>query len=216
LNSYSESVSDVDDTFDRLLNIQSYNDAALKDLLQRLSEEEREVSKKRRLLHGEMDIVRAELVRRTRDKHAAGGNVVSEGDLSALTAILGAQGARNQALEGEKAAVGAQASASGGEPGPATDQGISSAPDVRDRFHDLSVNERDERLIRYITKQLGQGHSLDDILADQYMLSHTSEAKRAELLQNPRVIRALQDEIKRQFAEYGSSPKPTAEKSPGD
>jgi hypothetical protein len=206
----------VDDTFDRLLNIQSYNDAALKDLLQRLSDEEREVSKKRRLLHGEMDIVRAELVRRARDKHAAGGSVVSEGDLSALTAILGGQGARGQSLGDEAPLVGAQGSASVEETSPATDQAVSAAPDVRDRFHDLSVNERDERLIRYITKQLGQGHNLDDILTDEYMLSHTSEAKRAELMQNPRVIRALQDEIKRQFAEYGSSPKPTAEKSTGD
>lgn len=205
----------MDDTFDRLLNIQSYNDAALKDLLQRLSDEEREVSKKRRLLHGEIDIVRAELVRRTRDKHAAGGNVVSEGDLGALTAILGGHGAGGPVF-GDQAVVGTQGSASGGDLDAATGQGPSAAPDVRDRFHDLAVNERDERLIRYIAKQLGQGHDLDDILTDDYMLAHTSEAKRAELLQNPRVIRAVQDEIKKQFAEYGSGSKPTAEKPTGD
>ena len=38
----------------------------------RLAAEEREVSKRRRLLHGEMDIVRAEMVRRLRDKHSVG------------------------------------------------------------------------------------------------------------------------------------------------
>lgn len=77
-----------DTTFQRLLNIQTYNDAALKDLVKRLSEEERELSKRRRLLHGEIDIVRAELVRRLRDKHQAGESVVTEGDLTALTEIL--------------------------------------------------------------------------------------------------------------------------------
>jgi hypothetical protein len=77
-----------DTTFHRLLNIQTYNDAALKDLVKRLSEEERELSKRRRLLHGEIDIVRAELVRRLRDKHQAGESVVTEGDLTALAEVL--------------------------------------------------------------------------------------------------------------------------------
>jgi hypothetical protein len=52
-----------DTTFDRLINIQSYSDAEIKMLAQQLSDEEREISKRRRLLHGEIDIVRAEMVR---------------------------------------------------------------------------------------------------------------------------------------------------------
>ena len=41
-----------DTTFDRLINIQSYSDVELKTLAQQLSDEEREISKRRRLLHG--------------------------------------------------------------------------------------------------------------------------------------------------------------------
>ncbi len=197
----------MDDTFDRLLNIRSYNDAALRDLLHRLLEEERELSMKRRLLHGEIDIVRAELVRRARDKHAAGQEMLPEGDLSALTAILGGQGPQTR-IPPEKTAPDAVASERGGGAATTVEQSAASAAGVRDRFHDLSVNERDERLIRYIVKQLGQGRNLDAILADAYMAQHASEAKRADLLQNPRVIRAVQEEIKKQFADYESGTKP--------
>ena len=210
----------MDDTFDRLLNIQSYNDEALKDLLQRLSDEEREISKKRRILHAEIDILRAEMVRRARDKHATGQEVVSGGDISALTAILRGPGSGNADVH-TKAAVPMGDSAtpptsteSGGEEASPGGQGAASAAGVRDRFHDLSVNEREERLIRYIVKQLGQDRSLDDILSDEYMKQQASEAKRAELLQNPRVIRALQEEIKRQFAEYDSGAKSGPDKPP--
>ncbi len=63
----------MDDTsFERLINIQSYSDEELRELADPLAAEERELSKRRRLLHGEIDIVRAEMVRRLRDKHSAG------------------------------------------------------------------------------------------------------------------------------------------------
>ncbi len=107
-----------DTTFDRLLNIQSYNEAALKDLVKRLTEEERELSRKRRLLHAEIDIVRAELVRRLRDKHAAGENVVSEGDLSELSAILSGQGPQGEIPDFRPHTGTADFGTSGGEASP--------------------------------------------------------------------------------------------------
>ncbi len=191
-----------DTTFDRLLNIQSYNEAALKDLVKRLTEEERELSRKRRLLHAEIDIVRAELVRRLRDKHAAGENVVSEGDLSELSAILSGQGPQGEIPDSGPTRGTADLGTSGGEASPEVGR-----PDaghaVRDRFHDLSANVRDERLIRYIAKQVSQGRKLDDIMSDQYVRSHANEVKRAELMQSPHVIRALEEAIKSEFAKYG-------------
>ncbi len=75
-------------SFERLVNIQSYSDADLKDLADSLAEEEAEVSKRRRLLQGELDIVRAEIVRRLRDKTGAGQGLVVDGDIAALTEIL--------------------------------------------------------------------------------------------------------------------------------
>ena len=79
----------MDDTpFETLVNIQSYTDEELHDLADGFAAEEREVSKRRRLLHGEIDIVRAEIVRRLREKHSAGGLLVENGDVGMLTDIL--------------------------------------------------------------------------------------------------------------------------------
>jgi hypothetical protein len=79
----------MDDTpFERLINIQSYSDEELHELADRLSAEEREISKRRRLLHGEIDILRAEIIRRLREKHSAGGSLVDHGDVDVLTDIL--------------------------------------------------------------------------------------------------------------------------------
>ncbi len=90
---YSERVDAVtESSFERLLNIQSYSDPELKELAARLAEEEREVSMRRRLLHGEMDIVRAEMVRRLRDKNKGEGGLVVDGDVAALTDILRGRG----------------------------------------------------------------------------------------------------------------------------
>lgn len=79
----------LEDThFERLVNVQSYSDEELKDLARQLAEQEAELSKRRRLLHGEIDILKAEMVRRLRDKHSAGQSLVSNGDVEALTHIL--------------------------------------------------------------------------------------------------------------------------------
>jgi len=87
-------MSDVDTaSFDLLVNIQSYSDEELKRLAETLEGEEREVSKSRRLLHAKLDILRAEMVRRLRDKHRAGDSLVGEGDVEKLSAILSSRGA---------------------------------------------------------------------------------------------------------------------------
>lgn len=87
-------MTDVDTaSFDLLVNIQSYSDEELKRVAQTLEEEEREISKSRRLLHAKLDILRAEMVRRLRDKHRAGESLVGEGDVEKLSAILSSRGA---------------------------------------------------------------------------------------------------------------------------
>ena len=53
-----------------------------------LTEQEREVSYRRRLLHGKIDILRAELVNRLRAKREDGESVISGADVQQLTDIL--------------------------------------------------------------------------------------------------------------------------------
>ncbi len=66
----------------------SLTDQELKDLIKQLTEEEMEISYKRRILHGKIDILRAELVNRLRKKHEGGENVISGADVQQLTDIL--------------------------------------------------------------------------------------------------------------------------------
>jgi hypothetical protein len=72
------------------------------------------------------------------------------------------------------------------------------------RFRDLSVNVRGERIIRYIVKQLRFGRPIDQILQDPYLVAHTTPVQRAELLESPAVIKAIEAEIRKQFADYRS------------
>ena len=73
---------------DTFPDLGSLSDPELKDLIKQLTAEEMEVSYKRRILHGKIDILRAELVNRLRKKHASGEDVISGADVQQLTDIL--------------------------------------------------------------------------------------------------------------------------------
>ena len=66
----------------------SLSDSELKELIDRLTEEEEKVSYRRRILHGKVDILRAELVNRLRKKREEGESVISGADVQQLTDIL--------------------------------------------------------------------------------------------------------------------------------
>ncbi len=78
---------------------------------------------------------------------------------------------------------------------------------IEQRFRDLSVDVRGERVIRYIVRQVCLGRHVDDVMSDGYLLEHTSEVGRAQILQNPAVIKAIEHEISEQFATYRSATK---------
>jgi hypothetical protein len=71
-----------------LLNLQDKSNDDLRRLLDELSVEEDELSYRRRVLHGRIDILRAELVRRLADKHADRKDVISGSDIDRLIEIL--------------------------------------------------------------------------------------------------------------------------------
>jgi hypothetical protein len=75
----------IDETFP---DIGSMSDEELKDLITTLTEEEREISYRRRLMHGKIDILRAELVSRLRAKREAGDAAITGADVQQLTDIL--------------------------------------------------------------------------------------------------------------------------------
>jgi hypothetical protein len=67
----------------------SMSDEELKETIDKLMDDEREASYRRRVLHGQIDILRAELVNRLKGKHEEGeDSTISGADVQALTDIL--------------------------------------------------------------------------------------------------------------------------------
>jgi hypothetical protein len=81
----------VDETFP---DLGSMSDVELKDVIRQLTEEETDISYKRRILHGKIDILRAELVNRLRKKHDGGEVLITGDDVQKLTDILAGRSAR--------------------------------------------------------------------------------------------------------------------------
>jgi hypothetical protein len=67
-------------------DLTTLSDADLKQLIADLTAEEKEVSYRRRLLHGKIDILRTELVARLRE--TGGKSVLDQVDVESLTDIL--------------------------------------------------------------------------------------------------------------------------------
>ena len=77
-----------------LPDLNSLSDSELRDLIARLVEEENEVSYRRRILHGKIDILKAELqARLQRQVGEEGESPLYEIDVDRLAAILSARAA---------------------------------------------------------------------------------------------------------------------------
>jgi anti-sigma-K factor RsiG len=74
-----------------LPDLASLNDKDLKRLIDEYTKEEQEVSYRRRILHGKIDILRAELVARL--QKTAGKSVLDQVDVESLTEILAGKAA---------------------------------------------------------------------------------------------------------------------------
>jgi hypothetical protein len=74
-----------------LPDLASLNDVDLKGLIDQYTKEEQEVSYRRRILHGKIDILRAELVARL--QKTGGASVLDQVDVASLTEILAGKAA---------------------------------------------------------------------------------------------------------------------------
>lgn len=80
---------DFDETNDDvLLDLEHKSNDVLRGLLDELYAEEQRVSYRRRVLHGKIDILRAELVRRLKAGREAGEDVITGRDVDRLIEIL--------------------------------------------------------------------------------------------------------------------------------
>jgi hypothetical protein len=69
-------------------DIGAMSDEELKATIDELTAQEQKVSYERRMLHGKIDILRAELVNRLRSNREAGDTAISGADVDKLTDIL--------------------------------------------------------------------------------------------------------------------------------
>ncbi len=74
-------------------NLKELSDDELRDLIEQLVQEEHEVSYRRRILHGKIDILRAELQTRLQQKVGAETGPLYEVDVEKLAEILAARAA---------------------------------------------------------------------------------------------------------------------------
>jgi hypothetical protein len=77
---------------DAFPDLGALSDQELKDLIDELTEEEQEVSYRRRILHGRIDILRAELANRLDRTRAEEESAISGDDIEELTNILSGKG----------------------------------------------------------------------------------------------------------------------------
>lgn len=73
---------------ENLPELTSLSDKELKSMISELCSQEQELSFKRRILHGKIDILRAELVQRLSKKRSSGESLISDDDVSRLSEIL--------------------------------------------------------------------------------------------------------------------------------
>jgi RsiG-like len=73
-------------------DIGSMSDEELKELIDKLTAEEQEVSYRRRILHGQIDILRAELVNRLRENRPESEALIKGDDVQRLSEILAGRG----------------------------------------------------------------------------------------------------------------------------
>lgn len=71
-----------------LVDLSDKSDEELKEILDELCEEEEKISFRRRVLHGKIDILRAELIQRLKSKHEEGRSIITGSDIEKLTEIL--------------------------------------------------------------------------------------------------------------------------------
>ena len=76
-----------------LPDLVTLTDSELRDLIRRLMHEEHEVSYARRILHGKIDILRAELVARLQQQIGRGESPLRDVDVEKLTEILSSKAA---------------------------------------------------------------------------------------------------------------------------
>lgn len=83
--------NDNNDPGNLAVELSKMDDKQLRAMLDKLSREEEKVSYRRRIIHGKIDVLRVELVRRLKDKNSRGEKLFTRSDIDRLSEILASE-----------------------------------------------------------------------------------------------------------------------------
>lgn len=70
---------------------------------------------------------------------------------------------------------------------------------IEDFFNEMGSDLVEQRVTRFILQQIHAGQSLDQALAEPYVVNNTTAEWRQQLLEHPEVVKAVAEEVQRSF-----------------
>ena len=74
-------------------------------------------------------------------------------------------------------------------------------PSINDRIRefvsDITTDVDQERVIDYVIREVHKGRRLMEVVDDPYVRNRLNEEKRAEIFENPEIVDALDQEIRK-------------------
>ena len=70
---------------------------------------------------------------------------------------------------------------------------------VQHLFEEMGVDVVEERVLRFILQEIHCGKTLEDALDEPYVVNNTKPAWRREILEQPAVIEAVEEEVEKTF-----------------
>ncbi len=66
---------------------------------------------------------------------------------------------------------------------------------VRAALLQATVGVREERVVRYMLNEMQKGKPYDQIVGEAYVVNHTTAESRARLVENPRILGGIEDQL---------------------
>lgn len=66
-------------------------------------------------------------------------------------------------------------------------------------FLEQHDRDRERKVIEYICHRVGEGAHLRDVLKEEYVRRHASQAELDDLLDNPRLVEAAHEQMRKDF-----------------
>lgn len=78
---------------------------------------------------------------------------------------------------------------------------------LQEFMNDLATDAVEERVVEYVVREVHNGRRLSEALRDPYVKNRLSDEKLAQVLENPEIISALEEQIASSFQkrEFGFS-----------